>query len=276
MGRNDWTDEKLFFRLLNNKSDKSYWDNIRVLRKRPTKDVFDKCILLTYSENKKTKTVGIDVLAQLGMTPRPFYAASNKRFFELLNTEKDPEVLVSLLYAIGHNNDKLGKSQIEKLCEFGKSDNNRIKEGLVSALLGIGNVQAIDTLIKFTSDKLSHIRDWATFGLGSQLERNNRKIREALWNRVSDNDRDTKAEAIVGLALRKDVRVKEIIRQELLSEDYGSLLFDAIIAIEGKEFLPILMRHLKKERTTKEANSQWIEKLENCVAELRKLSKKNV
>lgn len=32
MGRKNWTDEKLFFRLVNNKSDKTYWDNIRELR----------------------------------------------------------------------------------------------------------------------------------------------------------------------------------------------------------------------------------------------------
>ncbi|MBL7691846.1 MAG: hypothetical protein JNM41_09640 [Flavipsychrobacter sp.] len=271
MGRQEWTEEKLFFRLLNNKSDSTYWDNIRVLRRRPTTHVFEKCILLTHSKDKKARKVGIDVLAQLGETPRPFYTATNKRFFELLNTEKDPEVLMALLYAIGHNNDSLTRPQIDKLCEFEYSDNALIREGLVNALLGVDNTRAIDTLIKLSTDKLNHIRDWATFGLGSQVERDNWKIREALWNRVSDKHKDTKAEAIVGLALRKDDRVKEIILRELLSGDHGTLLFEAIIAVEGKEFLPILKRQLRNEVAGKEGDRDWIDRLKNCIAELTKL-----
>lgn len=209
MHRNDWTDEKLFFRLINNKSDKTYWDNVSALRRRPTKSVFDKCIQLTHSKNEKERTVGIDVLAQLGLTPRPFYAATNKRFFELLKIEKEPKVLMSLLYAIGHNNDNLSKSQIEALCELENSDNNLIKEGLVYALLGIDDPRAIDVLIKYSSDKLSHIRNWATFGLGSQITRNNKKIRDALWNRINDKHKETRDEAIAGLALRNDIRIKQ-------------------------------------------------------------------
>ena len=270
MGRDEWTDEKLFFRLLNNRSKRTYWDNIRALRKRPTKEVFNKSIALTFSKDPKAREIGIDVLAQLGTTPRPYYAESNKRFFELLKTEKDPRVLMALLYAIGHNNEKLSKIQINKLCEFGDSDNSLIKEGLVSSLLGIDNPGAIDTLIKLSTDKLDYIRDWATFGLGSQTERNNKKIRAALWCRVNDKHNDTRAEAIVGLAVRKDTGVKEIIKNELLSEEYGSLLFEAIIAINGKEFLPILRLHLKKERTNKDISSEWLECLKNCIKELVK------
>ena len=114
-------------------------------------------------------------MAQLGTAPRPFYTESNKRFFECIETEKSPEALMSLLYAIGFNNERLSKIQIDRLCKFGDSDNRRIKTGLVSALLGIDNLRAIDTLIKLSSDNSDHIRDWATFGLGSQIRRNNKK-----------------------------------------------------------------------------------------------------
>lgn len=274
MGRNSWTDDKLFFRLLNNKSDRTYWDNVRELRRRPTEHVYYRCIELTRSDNKNARIAGINVLAQLGVTPRPFYTPSVGRFFELLNTEKEPEVLMSLLYAIGHNNERLSKIQVHQLCELGDTDNNLIKEGLVSALLGIDNVRAIDTLINLSSDPLSHIRDWATFGLGSQVTRDNKKIRAALWKRVDDKHKDTRTEAIVGLALRNDLRIKEAIMRELLSEDYGALLFEAIIAIDCKECLPILLRHLKMERARNEADPEWIESIKNCVAELRKVPKR--
>jgi hypothetical protein len=115
---------------------------------------------------------------------------------------------------------------------------------------------------------LDHIRDWATFGLGSQLERNNKKIREALWRRVNDKHNDTKFEAIVGLAKRKDIRVKEIIKRELMTGFYGTLLFEAIIDDGNKEFLPILIGHFKEVQEDKEINPKWIKCLKNCIAEL--------
>ena len=98
-----------------------------------------------------------------------------------------------------------------------------VKEGLVSALWFTDNLQAINVLIKFTEDRLSHIRDWATFYIG-QGERNNKQIRNALWNRINDKHQETKFEAIVGLAKRKDTRVIEIIKRELLDGEFGTLL----------------------------------------------------
>jgi hypothetical protein len=94
MSRINWTNEKLIFRLINNKSNRTYWENIRVLRKRATKEVFGKCAELIKSKKPKEREIGIDVLAQLGLPPRQFYKESNKLFFELIEIEKDPKVLM--------------------------------------------------------------------------------------------------------------------------------------------------------------------------------------
>ncbi len=272
MSRNNWTDDKLLSRLCNNKSDKSRWDNISVLRKRPSKELFFKCVELTKSKDPKIRSIGIDILAQMGVTPRPFLKQTLKLYFDLLNIESNPEVLMSLLYAIGHNNDKLNKTQIEKLCTFSDNNNNWVKEGLVSSLLGVDNLNAIETLIKLSTDKISHIRNWATFGIGTQIERDNKNIKEALWNRINDKHQETKLEAIVGLAKRKDSRVNEIIKRELLDGEYGTLLFEAIIETGDKQFLPLLRQNLKaiKEDTT--INPEWKKDLKNCINELTKLT----
>lgn len=271
MSRINWTDDKLLSRLCNNKSVKSRWDNIRVLRKRPSEELFFKCVELTKSKDPKIRSIGIDILAQLGVTSRPFLKQTLKLYFDLLTIESDPDVLMSLLYAIGHNNDKLNKTQIEKLCTFSISESNWVKEGLVSALGFVNNVNAIDVLIKLSNDRLSHIRNWATFYIG-QVDRNSKKIKEALWARVNDNHQETKLEAIVGLAKRKDSRVNEIIKRELLDGEYGTLLFEAIIEIGDKQFLPILRQNLKaiKEDTT--INPEWKKDLKNCINELTKLT----
>lgn len=272
MSRINWTDDKLLSRLINNKTDKSRWDNISVLRKRPSQELFEKCAELIKSNNPKIRKIGIDILAQLGLTPRTFLKDTLKIYFDLIEVETDPDVLMSLLYSIGHNNDKLDNEQIEKICSVINSENNWVKEGLVSALLGIDNLNAIETLIKLSSDKLSHIRNWATVGLGTQIERNNKTIREALWERVNDKHQETKLEAIVGLAKRKDKRVNHIIRQEIIGGEYGTLLFEAIIETQDKEFLPLLKQNLRTIKDDKTINPEWEKDLKNCIDELTKLT----
>jgi len=274
MSRINSSDDKLIHRLLNNKSDKTRWENIRVLRNRPSEALFSKCVELTKSNNPKNRKIGIDILAQLGLPPRPFLKETIKIYFDLLPIETDPGILMSLLYAIGHNNEELDNEQIDQLCSLIDNKNSWVKEGLVFALLGIDHLSAIETLITLSSDKLSHIRNWATFGIGSQIDRNNKNIREALWKRMNDKHQETKLEAVVGLAKRKDKRVKDIIRRELLGGESGSLLFEAIIETKDHEFLPILKQHLKTIEGDETINPDWKKGLTNCVEELIRLTNK--
>lgn len=267
MSRKNWTDDKLILRLFNNKSNKSRWDNINELRKRPSEELYLKCVELTTSKDPKIRIIGIDILAQMGVTPRPFLKQTLKLYFDLLNIENDPEVLMSLLYSIGHNNDHLNKTQIEKLCTFSDSDNNLVKEGLVSALGFINELNSINVLIKLSTDKLSYIRDWATFYIG-QSERNNKAIREALWARINDKHQTTRFEAIVGLAKRKDIRITEIIKKELIDGEYGTLLFEAIIETRDKQFLPLLRQNLKSIEGDNSINNKWLTDLKECIKEL--------
>lgn len=268
----NWTDDKLLSRLINNKTDKSRWDNISALRKRPSQELFAKCVELTKSNNPKIRKIGIDILAQLGLPPRPFLKETLKIYFDLFEVETAPDVLMSLLYSIGHNNDKLDEAQIEKICSFIHNENSLVKEGLVSALLGIDNLTAIETLIKLSSDQLNHVRNWATFGLGTQIERNNKTIREALWERVNDKHQETKLEAIVGLAKRKDKRVNDFIRREIIGGECGILLFEAIIETQDKAFLPLLKQNLRTIKNDKTINPEWENDLKNCIDELTKLT----
>lgn len=270
MSRKKWTDDKLFFRLLNNKSDKTYWDNIRELRTRANVKVFNTCVKLTKSTEAKERIIGIDILAQLGSSPRPFFKEANKIFFDVLRNEKNPKALASVLYAIGHNNEKLKPNEIALLATFKDNPHEGVREGLVSVFLTVENKIAIDTLIHLTTDKISHIRDWATFGIGTQIERDNKFIREALWLRVDDKNQDTKLEAIVGLAKRKDKRIKEIIKRELLNGEYGTLLFEAIEELNDKDFLPLLKSNLRIAKKVTGTNPKWINDLKECIYQLEK------
>lgn len=273
MSRKEWTDNKLFFRLLNNKSDKTYWDNIRELHSRPNRFVFEKCRDLVNSNIPKERMIGIDILAQLGNLPRPFYNESIKLFFDLLENEKDDKVLASFFYAIGHNNDNLSQEQITKLISFKNSKNSSIRLGLVSSLLGVNNSQAVDTLIDLSNDTVSSIRNWATFGIGTQIETNNDKIRKALWNRIRDKNQDIKLEAIVGLAKRNEIKIKELIKQELQAGEYGSLLFEAIELLNCVEFIPLLKNNLILGKSDSGINEKWIKDLEILIDKLENKEK---
>lgn len=271
MSRKQWTDEKLFTRLLNNKSDRTYWDNIWELRSRCNQNVFAKCYELVKSSNQKEKIIGIDVLSQLGLISggrRPFQSETLQIFFEILETVDDSKVIASVLFGMGNNNyETLTDSQIAFLANFKTHTEPDVRYSLVYSLLFIDNQKAIETLIYLMDDKMSWIRDWATFGIG-QIERNNKKIREALWKRVNDKHQDTKLEAIVGLAERKDSRVKEIIIRELLDGEFGVLLFEAIEELNDKDFLTYLYQNLEKYEKDKSINLIWIKDLQNCISKL--------
>lgn len=273
MSKKEWTDDKLFFRLLNNKSDKTYWDNISELRSRPKKSVFEKCKDLINSNIPKERMIGIDILAQLGISPRPFFNETIELYFDIADKERDNKVLKSLLYAIGHNNDNLTHEQIEKLIAFKTSEDIAVRQGLVSSLLGLNNNLAIDTLIELSDDKVASIRNWATFGIGSQIETDNDKIRKALWNRTSDKNQDTKLEAIVGLANRNDIKVKEIIKQELINGEFGTILFEAIELLDCVELIPLLKENLNLGKNDSNINPDWLKDLEILIDKLENKEK---
>ncbi len=164
--------EKIFDRILTNKSKENYWKYVRELRKRKTDEIFTKSVLLTKSKSAKERMIGTDVLAQFGF-PRRHKKEIINLFFELLKSESDKKVISSILYGIGHNNEKLTNRQVEFLCSFRNHKSIYVKYSLVSALCTIEKDKAIDTLIELSNDKDSDIRNWATFGIGSQIKTDN-------------------------------------------------------------------------------------------------------
>jgi hypothetical protein len=269
MNRKNCTSEKLFDRLLNNKSHKTDWEYLVELRSRGTKEVFDKSYQLAHSDNLREKIIGVDLLAQLGSEPRPFLKETLILYFKLLNKETNYRVITAILYAIGHNNDDLASEQIAILGTYKNKKSSSIRQGLVSALLRIDNEEAINTLIFLTNDKTTSIRDWATFGIGTQSERDTEHIRTALWKRVDDQDKTTRFEAIMGLVKRKDPKIKAIIERELLNDKCGTLLFEAVEELNDKDFIPLLQKILDTNKNDKEVNQGWLNALQDSLDNLK-------
>lgn len=274
MSRKDWTDEELFFRLLNNKSEKAYWENMSVLRSRPNIYVFTRSKELIKSSDPKERVIGIDILAQLGLPPRPYVSETLELYFDILRTETDIETLESTLYGVCHNNESLDDMQVECLCSFQSHPHFGVRKALAVTLGGVNHNKAIDSLIYLSKDTSTQVRDWSTFGLGTLTQRNNKKIREALWSRVDDKHQETKLEAILGLALRKDGRVKDIIIRELIDGEYGVSLFEAIEALKDKDFLSYLKQN-EDIAIRDNLDPEWIADIKKCIENLNRLLEKS-
>lgn len=75
-----------------------------------------------------------------------------------------------------------------------------MRYAVVFGLFGIDDDLAVQTLIELSADVDPQVRDWATFGLGVQIDRDDPAVRHALMARLEDPDIDTRGEAIRGLA----------------------------------------------------------------------------
>lgn len=265
----DWHYEKLFSRLLKNKTEHKYWEKIMLLRKHANDDVFEFCLKLLQSDEKRAKLIAFEVLAQLGIVERPYLEKSLPLFFNVLEKENDSKILSAALIAISANNNALTERDVKKIVHFKNHTNSDIRYSLTFALLHLTYKVAIETLIYLSKDTASKVRDWATYSLG-QSDKNSPEIENALWLRVKDKHNDTRMEAIAGLAKRKSNGIMALINSEL-EKDNGSLLFEAIEVLGEKVFLPKLKQILSENEHQEGINEGWIEDLKNCIMALETL-----
>lgn len=90
---------------------------------------------------------------------------------------------------------------------------------------------AVTTLMLLTSDEDADVRDWATFGLGTQVKVDGAAVRQCLLARADDSHEDTRAEAIAGLARRHAPGITRRIREALCADTVGRLTVESACAL---------------------------------------------
>jgi hypothetical protein len=104
---------------------------------------------------------------------------------------------------------------------------------------------AVDALITLTSDSDGDVRNWACFGLGTQLdEMDGPLVREALAARLADRHGEARREALIGLARRRDPRALPAVRAALCRSDVWLLEVEAAGALGDSALHPLVLRHL--------------------------------
>ena len=96
-----------------------------------------------------------------------------------------------------------------------------------SGLLGQEHTDAINTLINLAKDSDTDVRNWALFGLGSQIDINTPEIRNALFEGLDEVDDEACSEALIGLATRGDPRVVDAILKEWEGDSISQLSIEA-------------------------------------------------
>lgn len=183
---------------------------------------------LRSSENPQTRALFVDVVGQLDAPRWPLREESVRALLDMLANEIDAAPLCALGIAFGHLNEARA---IEPLARLKEHPDANVRYGVVCGMSGHANALAVETLIALSSDADRNVRDWATFGLASQIDLDTLAIRAALLDRVDDDDPEIRGEALIGLARRHDLRVLEPLRRALAREFYG------IWAIEAAEYL---------------------------------------
>lgn len=228
------------------------WDAIAELHKRGGSEIFALAQSLCQGDDSHERDVGACILGQLGWKDDyPFRDQTLPILFHLLETDSNVLVLLSACHALGHLRDECS---IEHVLPFVNHPHEDVRFSAVSALSCLEDERAINGLIQLSRDSDSDVRDWATFGLGSLIDTDTEAIRQALYERLSDTDEDTVGEAIVGLARRKDERVKSYVLKCLEQMLYGTLHLEAAEELADPGFLPALYHF----RENWEGEKNWI------------------
>jgi HEAT repeat protein len=226
--------------------DHAYWAPITVLWHRGGMDVLRCARNLCRSDDSKERELGANILGQLGAKPDELHQERLQALLSLLEGEPHSKVLSSACIALGHLYDAKAH---ESLIRFKDHPDEDVRYGVAVGLTGNLDENARAALIQLTREVDSDVRDWAAFRFGMR-ENATHDVLDALARCTYDEDGDTRAEAIVGLARNKDQRaIEPLIKflDELKAGDeewsyIEGLLYEAARELGDARLCPVLLK----------------------------------
>ena len=197
---------------------------------RGTREELDLGLEYSFSNDPLDRQTGTRILGELGWDERTFLDESVTRLIAML-ADTDHQVIYSAAIALGRRGDP---TAIPYLLPLATHPDSLIRFGVVCGLSGYEDDDVIKALIDLTNDEDIDVRDWAVFGLGSQIDTDTAAIRQALWRAVDDSSSDVRGEALVGLAKRRAPGVIDaIIREWRDHEEIRGLSLEAAAEFPG-------------------------------------------
>jgi HEAT repeat protein len=196
------------------------------------------------SDDPCVRATGCDLLGLLCERFEEPRTRATAALVALAVEEADVDVQWSIARALGSTADPDGLPVLLALADHPDSDVRfQVAVSLPSTMLERMDERGIHALIELSRDPDGDVRNWATFGLGRQLDCDSTEIREALWVRVDDDNVDAREEAIVGLARRRDQRSLPLVVELLAGVEVPSSVFDAAAYLADPSLLPLLSEY---------------------------------
>lgn len=244
------------------------WECIYELHRRGEEDIFAAARIWCASDDAAARKLAADILAQLGRLTqegteqlRPFTKRSAP-LLEALLDDADASVVAS---AVSFFKQHYVSDSIVKRPALASHHSVEVRLAVARCLGGeLGGPKttpAIELLVQLSNDNDDSVRDWATFGLGSRCDLDTETIREALFDRLGDPHVNTRSEALIGLATRRDERVAPYIVAALQAETVGELAVEAAGVLGS----PAFIQPLEELRSWWDVNPDLLESaLQNC------------
>lgn len=217
----DQSNEDLFHAgLQGDYEDEAAWDAVAALRLRGTEEVFQLAVQYCRSAVPLERARGLNVLAQLGASrpdsERPHTAERVAIAIEHLR-DQDELVVCAASWALAHIG---GEASISALTPMRTHANPDVRLAVANGLSGSERPDAIATLMELMDDNNDNVRDWATFGLGTQCDVDTPEIRVALRKRLGDSYDMARNEAAWGLAQRADPQGIQLLIDRMTAPDW--------------------------------------------------------
>lgn len=195
------------------------WKAIQQLHLRASPALLRGVRALCASRSWRCRALGLYVASQLQQRGRteglsaPAYALEATQALLLAGLEDaHAEVVRAAVSGLGH---RPHPDALASLVELAGHADSAMRWDVAVALGHYHGPTAIDALVRLAVDADHEVRDWATFGLGTQQTVDTPQVREVLWHNLGDADEDVRGEALVGLAVRRDPRVVDQLLAQL-------------------------------------------------------------
>jgi hypothetical protein len=235
------------------RSARAYWQSVNDVQEIGGRHAFSLSAEMLRSREMRRRRLGADVLGELGYqeVPRPFRRQSGPLLLAALRGQRNAAVLVSLVTALG----RLGiRSAIPSLVGLARHRSPMVRRALAAELPGCTwstgeerpDRRVTRVLIELTRDPVGEVRGWACFSLAGTIA-DGPEIRAALWDRMRDRHYDTRVDALRALAIRRDPRVHQPLRDAggvIGIRRFGSWVMDDLVeyakSVRDKQLLKAL------------------------------------
>ena len=217
------------------------WELIEGLARECPDEVLPACRTLLASQSAQRRTLGADLLGRLVGIECSTRPVASRALLEALPSESDCGTQASIVAALG----QVGSPEpLEAIVDLAGSPDAGVRLAVAFAVATL-SPQPLSHAVRFSLIKLSgdpepEVRDWATFGLGTLSTDDGPDVRAALLARTEDTQHTTRAEALFGLAVRRDPRAVPHLIRALQSPAVAGLELDAAAEAADPRLLPAL------------------------------------